>query len=213
MASPIVKVLSATRLFGVLPPEDLTRLEPEFEWVRVPGGETLFEQGEAGDCLYIVASGRIEVFVTKADGTASVIGEAGAGDVLGEMALLTGEKRAATARSLRDSALLRLSDSAFDKLLESMPRLMRVITRRIVEHYQRALRRPAGASGAASRRSPSPRRSATATRRRSRRSFSAPCRRGGASSTSMRRPSTRSSAKAPRRRRATPPGTAPSSSG
>lgn len=146
MSLSIPEILSTTRLFGGLAPEDLARIGPEFEPIRVPGGETVFEHGETGDCLYIVASGRIEVSLTLPDGSLRPIGEAGPGECLGEMALLTGERRSATARSRRDTDLLRLSGEAFRRLLETHPRLMYGLTRRIIGHYQSVLSGRRGAS-------------------------------------------------------------------
>ena len=72
----------------------------------------LFERGAPGDALYVIRHGRLEVVV---DG--EVVREAGRGEVLGELALLTGEPRNATVRARRDSELYAVRRADLDVLL------------------------------------------------------------------------------------------------
>jgi len=65
----------------------------------------------------------------NAPGGQRVVEEAGRGRAVGELALLTGETRAATVTAVRDSDLLRLSRGAFDRLLDRHPRAMLQIAR------------------------------------------------------------------------------------
>ena len=93
------------------------RLAAEAEAVRVQAGAWLFRQGDAGDALYVVRSGRLEA-VRETPEPATVIRELGRGSVVGELALLTGEPRSASVRAARDSDLLRIPHRAVAELLE-----------------------------------------------------------------------------------------------
>ncbi|GIK85036.1 MAG: cyclic nucleotide-binding protein [Betaproteobacteria bacterium] len=120
-----------TDLFGPLEPQAQADLEKHLEWREIPGGATLFRQGDAGDDVYIVVNGRLRVSVASDDALASerIVEEAGRGRAVGEVSLLTGEARAATVTAVRDSDLLRLSRASFEALLDVRPRAMMTIAR------------------------------------------------------------------------------------
>ncbi len=108
-------------------------VESELDWVALPGGDTLFPAGSAADSLYIVLTGRLAVL----DAQGAVVAEIGPGETVGEMALLTGAPRSATVRAIRDSELVRLSRTGFDRLIERQPRTALAIARMVGERLQR----------------------------------------------------------------------------
>ena len=59
-------------------------------------GEVFIRQGDVGDSLYIIMSGQIKVFRTSSSGLETVLAHLGAGNSIGEMALLTDEPRSAS---------------------------------------------------------------------------------------------------------------------
>src|SRR5689334_5057338 len=120
-------LLAASPLFRELEPSALRELSLETNPVHLGGGETLMREGDAGDALYVVVSGRLSVVV----GTTR-IAEIGRGETVGEMALLTGGPRSATVRALRDTVLLRLSKASFDALIERHPKATMALARLIV---------------------------------------------------------------------------------
>jgi CRP-like cAMP-binding protein len=89
--------------------------------VSLPAGGLLFRQGEHGDAVYFVMTGRLAVHVTRDDGREVRIAEVSPGDMAGELALVSDEPRLASARALRDCALLRLSKNAYEALLTHEP--------------------------------------------------------------------------------------------
>ncbi len=109
--------LASVRLFTGLDPDVLRDLTAELEWEYIPGGETLFRQGEVGGCLYAVLSGRLRVSAERSAEGEQVIGEVARGETVGELAVLTGDARSATVRAIRDTELVKLSKDAFDRLL------------------------------------------------------------------------------------------------
>jgi hypothetical protein len=87
-------------------------------------GEVVFDQGDVGDRIYMIASGRVEV--VRDD---QVLATLGAGDVFGEMALLGNTPRSATIRCVEPVRLLSLPRRDFALLAESLPDLRRTFER------------------------------------------------------------------------------------
>ncbi|MCA0403137.1 MAG: patatin-like phospholipase family protein [Proteobacteria bacterium] len=116
----IAEFLAATPFFQNIKSTLLKELASQFSPLLLSGGELLIQQGEPGDSLYLIIQGRLRVF-REHDGTFEVLSEAGRGDLIGELALLTEEKRAATVCALRDSAVLKLNKKDFDKFVLDNP--------------------------------------------------------------------------------------------
>ncbi|HCI45790.1 MAG TPA: cAMP-binding protein [Rhodospirillaceae bacterium] len=84
-----------------------------------PAGTLIFSEGDVGDYLYVVRSGRVEIFQERPQGKI-VIGTVGKGELFGEMALVDGEPRMASARTLQDCELMLVSGMTFrDHMKES----------------------------------------------------------------------------------------------
>ena len=111
-------------------------VEAQVEWVRIAGGTTLFRQGDAGDSLYVVIRGRLQATVEVPGRQPEDIGEISRGEIVGEMAVLTGDPRSATIRAMRDSALVRFSTQAFERIAERNPKAMLAVTRQIIRRLQ-----------------------------------------------------------------------------
>ncbi len=81
-------------------------------------GETLFVEGDAGDGLYLVLVGSLEILKRDRSGTNQAIANVGGGSVLGEMSLIHGSApRSATATATTDTQLLKIPSEAFAYLL------------------------------------------------------------------------------------------------
>lgn len=115
-------VLQRSPLFSGLSPEALrdvaTRLRPR----NVRAGEVLFRAGEKGDSFFLVAAGRVRISVPAPRGE-QVINQFGPGEWFGEMSLITGEPRSATAVAATDSTLATLSREDFQAILARNPSL------------------------------------------------------------------------------------------
>jgi NTE family protein len=96
--------------------------------VTVHAGEWLFRQGDPGDSLYVVLTGRLEVVIENGP-EVKVIRILGHGDSVGELALLTESPRSASARARRDSELLRVAREHFARLLDERPEFAAGLTR------------------------------------------------------------------------------------
>jgi predicted acylesterase/phospholipase RssA/CRP-like cAMP-binding protein len=103
-----------SKLLGWNDPELLLRLERSSRWCSLERGQALFREGEDAASMFIVMTGRLQVRSAGEDNRE--LGDAVAGDVLGEMAVLGTTVRSATAVALRYSELLELSVERFDEL-------------------------------------------------------------------------------------------------
>ncbi len=127
-------------LFGPLSAELLETLPKLLEAVHLPGGAKLFEQGDAGDAMYIVISGRLKVFLNS-DGRMLEVSEQGKTETIGEMALLSGKARSATIVAIRDCQLLRISKEAFDHLVRFVPAVGLNLGRMLISRFSGTSRR------------------------------------------------------------------------
>lgn len=100
---------------------ELAQIARRLTDVEVPAGAVLVKEGQPGREAFIVASGTAVIRVGD-----QVIGNAGAGDLVGEMALLDGRPRAATVISVTPMRLLVMDPSEFGRLLDD-PRTARWI--------------------------------------------------------------------------------------
>lgn len=132
-------LLTRLALFEELPPATLALLARRATPVHLRSGSVLMREGGPGDALYAVVSGRLRVFVRQPDGSQAIVGEIGAGEVVGEMSLLSERPRTATVRAVRDSHLLELARTDFESLLEHDPTAMLAIARLIVSRLERSI--------------------------------------------------------------------------
>lgn len=87
--------------------------------VPCASGGVLIAEGDAGEDLYLVVSGRFRVTARNAGQQA--IAELGQGDTIGELSLMSGDHRSATVVALRDSLVGRLSKPHFRELIQAYP--------------------------------------------------------------------------------------------
>lgn len=114
-----------------LPPSTIQRLLQRAEEVPVRAGETILEQGEAGDACYIVKTGVAELEVERLGGAQHRVSLMGPGEFFGEESLLAGVGRAATVRMQTDGALIRIDKQDFARLLA--PAFLRPLARERAE--------------------------------------------------------------------------------
>lgn len=128
------ELLSAA--FADLEPEAREQLRRHLRFIEVAAGQTLMEQGEPGDSLYLSVSGRLRAYVHQDDGGQRMVREMGRGQVIGEMSLYTDEPRSATVVAIRDSVLARLDKPEFEQLLRASPALGAGLTRQIMQRLR-----------------------------------------------------------------------------
>ncbi|MCB1494785.1 MAG: Crp/Fnr family transcriptional regulator [Bauldia sp.] len=134
----IADELDGTVLFGGLEDTDLRRLAGIARESNLSAGETLFDQGDESDGLYIVVSGILRIYLTADDTREATINLLEEGEVIGEIALLDGLPRSAGAAALTDARLIFIPREPFMEMLDSSPRLARQIILMLCERLRAA---------------------------------------------------------------------------
>ncbi len=114
-------ILLRVPLFAELGADDLARLIPVLGERQLDEGQTLYKEGEAGDSLCIVMSGRLEVVIHKSPEESVWVQTLSPGDVVGEMSCLDPAPRSATVRATMKTELLVLNRSLIEALQKTMP--------------------------------------------------------------------------------------------
>jgi signal transduction histidine kinase/predicted CoA-binding protein len=122
-------------IFSDLPEEDLERLCGMLVEVRLMAGEELFAEGAPGDRAYIIESGELEVIKTSASRPV-LLSVRGAGDVIGEMAILEDAPRSATVRARSDSVVYSIDQATFEQLLQTSPTASRMLLNTVLTRYR-----------------------------------------------------------------------------
>jgi CRP-like cAMP-binding protein len=113
--------LSHVPLLHHLPPEEIRAILPFIVRRSYRKGTTLFRQGEPGDSLIIVERGQVDIIDVKGGGRK--VAALGENEVIGEMALLTGEPRSAMALAATDLRVWLILKEDFDRVLDTSPHL------------------------------------------------------------------------------------------
>lgn len=138
LARELVRLLP--EVFQTSGPKVLREMGRRFRLVRLERGEKLFAQGDPGDALYILVSGRLRVELQTESGP-RIVGEVVPGETVGEMAMLTDDPRSATVVALRDSVLQECGREDFQALTEAYPGLSMHLSGILVERLKRANQR------------------------------------------------------------------------
>jgi CRP-like cAMP-binding protein len=89
----------------------------DLEKIVLKDGELLFQRGDRGDALFIIEAGHIQIVTFDQNGTELILNTMSPGEIVGELALLDGKPRSATARAVGDCSLYRLKQESFIKLI------------------------------------------------------------------------------------------------
>jgi CRP/FNR family transcriptional regulator, cyclic AMP receptor protein len=130
-------LLSCVPLFERLDGEERALLAAQLEEETFPAGTNIFRKGEPGNAIYIVASGEVEIFVEDTTGGRIVFETAKSGDFFGELSLLDGDPRSASARAISDARTLKVDRGDLQTLFGRHPAaamdILAVIGRRLRE--------------------------------------------------------------------------------
>lgn len=113
-------LLARNPLVGLLAPETRRKLLVDSEIVRFADGETIVEQGEQTDRVFIVMSGEVEI-TRDEDGLPIFLDKLRDGQLFGEMSVLTGGARTASVRAMGRVELLVIDGQALAKVLANRP--------------------------------------------------------------------------------------------
>jgi CRP/FNR family transcriptional regulator, cyclic AMP receptor protein len=113
--------LARIPLFKRLDANELEHLAEEIDQVNYNAGETIFNEHDHGDALYIVEEGSVRIWVYDEDVKEVTLAELKPGDFFGELAVLDRGERSSSATAISDIHLHRLSSDDFQKFLIDHP--------------------------------------------------------------------------------------------
>jgi rhodanese-related sulfurtransferase len=114
------EILLLNPILRDLPPERIDEIARAVWVLAVPRNGIIFRQGDQADGFYIVSSGKVRIFVQHG-GMERELSVLGPGQSFGEIALITGDTRAASVEALSDTRVMVLGKDEFDRLLADFP--------------------------------------------------------------------------------------------
>jgi CRP-like cAMP-binding protein len=115
-------ILALSPPFNALSPQDRQRLVERFAHRVLDADSTVIQEGALPTFLYLIKSGRAEVFIEKG-GKEVIVGHLAAGDIFGEISLLLGRNHTATVRTVTRTELLMASKNDVEEILGVYPQI------------------------------------------------------------------------------------------
>ena len=129
------EVLANAGLFQGIADEAAEAVAASLDYGDYGRGETVFAEGELGDTLYIVLSGKVKIGRRAADGRENMLSVMGPSDMFGELSLFDPGPRTATATVVTDARLGSLAHTSLRPWITDRPeiaeQLLRVLARRL----------------------------------------------------------------------------------
>ena len=124
VASPLFNGLTEDELLALVRGLELRTLEP---------GDVVLTEGEPGQSVFLVATGRVKVFIRNRSGQDVLLRPLGEGAFFGEISALSGRSRTATVTAAAPCALLELDRSALDTITKAHPRVREILENVYIE--------------------------------------------------------------------------------
>jgi CRP/FNR family transcriptional regulator, cyclic AMP receptor protein len=118
-----VEGLGRSPLFAALEPSAQHELRAQMGEVRLPRGQVLFSEGDPGDRLYVVTTGKVKLGRTAGDGRENLLAVMGPGEMFGELSLFDPGPRTATATAVTDAHLIGLGNADLQPWLSAHPQV------------------------------------------------------------------------------------------
>jgi signal transduction histidine kinase len=139
-----VAKLETSKVFAQLGPDELKGLRQIAQERTFTAGQEIFKEGDAGDGMYVVKQGLVEISVLVGQNVRHVFSEIGPGDIFGEMAVLEDKPRSASAVAKKQATVYFVPRLELLKLVDGSPKLaqglLREISNRLREFNHQYLR-------------------------------------------------------------------------
>ena len=126
-------LLKSVGLLKEISSEDLSYVAGIAEESEAAAGTLIFQEGDYGDCLYIIIEGSVRIH--KGERELAVLGRM---QSLGEMAVLDGSPRSASATALEDTSMIKVDREQFLDVMRSSPEIMQGIIRLLLARLREA---------------------------------------------------------------------------
>ncbi|AYD90715.1 Crp/Fnr family transcriptional regulator [Actinomyces sp. 2119] len=130
-------IIARIPLFEGLAPQEQEELRAMMTQTTLRRGETLFNEGDAGDRLYILLSGKVKLGHASVDGRENLLAVLGPGEIVGELTLFDPGPRSTTASAVAPTELLTLDHNQLMDFVESHPQLAKDMLRSLAQRLRR----------------------------------------------------------------------------
>ncbi len=124
------------KIFSGLLAAELHMLEQTSRLQRFAAGQTIFQEGDAGDGLYLINEGLVQISAVVGDGERRTLARIGAGDFFGEMAVLEQRPRSATAVAETPTRAWFVASAELLKMLDHSPKLASSLLREVSQRLR-----------------------------------------------------------------------------
>ena len=136
----LAEFLQQVDLLSSLNKDEINRITHYFNTVNIGKNETLFEQGDEGNALYIVKEGKVISTIKLPDGNEQKVAEFESGDFFGDMSVIEQAPRSATCKAIEDSTLYEINEKEFFELMDINPGIAIKIMHRMLNTITSRLR-------------------------------------------------------------------------
>jgi CRP/FNR family transcriptional regulator, cyclic AMP receptor protein len=133
--------LKAVPFFTLLSDQELDVVRSLASEKTYPKNAVVLTEGEAGDSLFMIQSGKVKVFIGDEDGREIILKILGPGSFFGEMSMIDKQPRSASVTTLETSTFLVLQHSAFEKCVEQAPRIAQMVMQVLAQRVREADRK------------------------------------------------------------------------
>ncbi len=116
-----VEGLGRSPLFAALEPAAQRELRAQMLEVHLPRGQSLFDEGDQGDRLYVIGEGKIKLGRTSSDGRENLLAILGPGEMFGELSLFDPGPRTATATAVAETQVVSMGHEQLKEFLAARP--------------------------------------------------------------------------------------------
>jgi uncharacterized membrane protein len=114
-------ILRKSSIFQLLDDDELRELAAHIDEASFRAGQTIFQTGEPGGTLHVVLEGGVETYIIDEDKQRVVLAEVGPGEMFGEMSLLDGEPRSASAMAAKPTKTYIIDRDDLQRLFSNKP--------------------------------------------------------------------------------------------
>lgn len=137
-------LLEGTRIFNDFDWQEIEALSTYMQAYRAAPNATLFREGDRGDYMCLILGGQVNILKEAHDSEDKIVSSVDTGKTLGEMSMVDGEPRSATAVTADDTTLAILTRASFNRLIQDKPALGVKILMKVARLLSQRLRRTSG---------------------------------------------------------------------
>lgn len=140
----LCNMIAGTQMFRDFEWCDIEALSDYMQAYEASKGLTLFKEGENGSYMCLIITGKVDIHKKDLNDKKKIVASIGAGKTLGEMAIIDGEPRSATAVAIEPATLALLTKINFQRIVSEKPGLATRILLQVSRLLSQRLRRTSG---------------------------------------------------------------------